>query len=112
MEKRAKGLDRHQFGQFWRLFDDGKALRLANLGPFCPSRRFPAWLWVASRGPQLWQEYAHRAMHLLRGRRSMLAFPRSQVGFHQIASQNQMVVSNGYQMRPALELLRSAQTRL
>ncbi len=112
MMERANQLDRHQCGHFWGLFDDRKALRLADFGSLCPPRRFSAWLWGASRRPQLWQQFAHRPMHLLRGRRPMPTFPRAQLGFHQIAGQNQMIVGNGHQMRPALKLLRSPQTRL
>ena len=48
----------------------------------------------------------------MRGRRPVLAFPRTKDGFDHLFGQNQVIVGNRHQMRPAFELLRSAQTWL
>ena len=112
MIQRVKRLLRYQWRQFWRLANDRKPLRLADLGPFCPTRRFSAWLWGASGCTQLWQQCVHRATHLLRSRITVRVFPRTKRGLDQFACQHQVIVGNSHHVGPALELFGSTQTRL
>src|SRR5947209_14815399 len=112
MRQRVKRLDRHQFRGFWRLPHDRKALGLANCRPFCSPRRFSAGLWGTSRGPQLWQQFVHPATHLLGSRFPLFAFPRMKLPGDQRTCQDHVIVGNGDNGAPALELGRRAQTRL
>ena len=110
MIPRVKRLLGHQWRQFWRLANDGKPLRLADLCPFCPTRRFSAGLWGASRRAQLRQQFAHPTTHLLGSRFTLLAFPRVKLGCDQGAGQHQVIAGNGHNVAPALELCGSPQT--
>src|SRR5437870_5047754 len=112
MMQRVKRLDGHQFWQLWRFAHDRKALGLADLGPFCPPRRFSAGLWRASRRAQRWQQCVHPATHLLRSRLALRVFPRTKRGLDQVACQHQVIVDNSHQVRPALKLCGRPHTRL
>src|SRR5260370_32605562 len=112
MKKRAKTSLWDQFGQFWLLPNRRKAWCFVNLRPFGPARRFSAGLWGACRGTQWWQQCVHPALHLLRGTRTSLVFPRAQFCFNQIAGQHQEIVNNGHDVGPALKLLWGPQPRL
>ena len=107
MKMRTKCSDPPQLRHFWRLSDNRKALSLAHFGPFCSSRRFSASLWGTSRGPKLWQQFAHPVTHLLQGRLAMSVFPWAQCWPSQIACENQEIVGCRNQMTPLLKLRRS-----
>src|SRR5258706_5058521 len=112
MMQGVKRLDGHQFRRLWGLANDRKSLRLADLCPFCPTRRFSSGLWRASGRAQLWQQFAHAATHLLWSRFPLLVFPRTKLGGDQFACQDQVIVDNGHKVGPALKLFGSTQTRL
>ena len=84
MQKRTQSLFFDQRRHFWCLVNDRKAFRLTDLGSFRPALRFSSWLWGACRGTQMWQQFAHPP-YLLGGAGSLLAFPRTQFRFHQVA---------------------------
>src|SRR6266487_175730 len=112
MKKSAKAVDWDQWRQFWRLANDRKPLCLANLDPRTTAFGFSARLWWSGRGAQTWQQFVHPASHLLRSRQAVLVFPRTQFGFHQIASQHQMIMHHSDNVAPALKLLWGPQARL
>jgi hypothetical protein len=112
MGKHTKPLFRDQFGQFRRLTNDRKPLGLTNLRSLGSARRFSARLWRSGWGAQLGQQLVHPASHLLRRRFAVHVFPRMQLSLDQLACQNQMIVDNGYDVGPALELFRGSQTGL
>ncbi|MBA2677148.1 MAG: hypothetical protein H0U76_01935, partial [Ktedonobacteraceae bacterium] len=57
------------------------------------------------------QQFVHPATHLLQGKRTLFALPRTQLDLNQVAGQKQMIMGNGHNLAPALKLLWSAQTR-
>src|SRR6266567_1380032 len=111
MKMGAKSSLWDQFWQFWLFFDDRKPLGLAHLGPFSPTRRFSTRSWRASRCPQLWQQFAHPATHVLRSCLALLVFPWTKLGGNAMASQDQKIVGNGHEKRPPLKLFGRAQSR-
>src|SRR5229473_8135900 len=104
MKMEAKPSLWDKFWQFWLLFDDRKPLCLAHFRPFRPTWGFSTRSWGLRRGAQLWQQFAHPAMHLLWSRLALLVFPRTQLGSNAIASQDQKIVGNSHEKRPPLKL--------
>src|SRR5438876_3994807 len=112
MKKLVRRSPWNRLRQSWGLANNRKAWCLANLCPFGPALRFCAGFGWAGWGPQSRQECVQPASHLLRGARTLLVFPGTQLGLDQIACQHQVIVDNGHDVAPTLQLLRSAQTRL
>src|SRR5216683_33104 len=100
----------NKLGQLRCFTDDRKALSLLDLCAFFAAFRFSARLWSPGRGTQTCQQFVHPAPHLLRGWLALLAFPRTQFHFDQVAGQHQMVVCNGDNVTPTLKLLWGPQT--
>src|SRR5215469_14647758 len=76
MKRRENRSNGHQWRHIGHLSNDWKAFGLADVDPFCSAWRFSTGLWGASRGAQLWQQFAHRATHLLQSWFAMAVFPR------------------------------------
>src|ERR1700757_4379229 len=112
MEVQADPSRWNKLRQYRLLPNDRMALSFANLGPLDPAFGFSTRLGCLCRRAQLWQQFAEPAPHLLRAWHTMLVFPRTQLRFHQITCQPQMIVSNGHHLRPPLELFWSTQTWL
>src|SRR5450631_3471400 len=103
---------RNNWRQFWPLADDWKTRRLVYLCPFAAAFRFSARLGWTGRGSQTWQQFVDRVSHLLGSRWALRTFPRTALGFHQIACQHQMVVHHRDHVAPSLKLLRGPQAGL
>src|SRR5260370_17783742 len=92
----------------WRFADDWKSIGPLHFRPFPATFRFSARVWWLGRGTQTWQQFVHPASHLLRRRRTLLVFPRTQFRLNQRTAQHQMIVTNRDDLSPTLTLFRPA----
>src|SRR5947199_2451150 len=104
MKKRVRRSSWNRLRQSWCLAHNRKARCLAHLGPFGPAWRFSAGFGWTGWSAQSRQEGVHPASHLLRGARTLLVFPGTQLGLDQITCQDQVIVDDGHDMAPALKL--------
>ncbi len=61
--------------------------------------------------PRVGNKFQHPAPHLLWSRGALCVFPRAELRGNQIAGQDQVIVNDSHQMRPALELGWGTQAR-
>src|SRR2546422_697733 len=100
------------FGRRFGLFAHRVAHSWVYLRSHRSTGRFSAGLGWLSRGAQCGKKWSHGSTNLLRGHWTRRMLPGQALGWEQGTGEDQQIMDNGHNLRPALKLLRGAQARL
>jgi hypothetical protein len=101
-----------RFGHRFGFAHHHKAGRRRSGSAFGPTWRFSTRFGMPGRCANLHQNAGHRATHLSRGDRTLLAFPRTQHRLPEVLTEQQLIAGTGHDPTPPLDLLGRAQVGL
>src|SRR5438128_12160081 len=94
------------FGRRFGLFAHRVAHSWVYLRSHRSTGRFSAGLGWLSRGAQCGKKWSHGSTNLLRGHWTRRMLPGPALGWEQGTGEDQQIMDNGHNLRPALKLLR------